>query len=60
VWPPYQKEKKKWRLSFKKIADDVIAQKAMTLFEQVARHKMAFFEIKSTCENDFLKNITLL
>jgi hypothetical protein len=29
----------------KKIGDDVIAQKAMTSFKQIARHRMEFFEI---------------
>jgi hypothetical protein len=43
----------------KKIGDDVIAQKAVTSFKQVGRHRMAFFTIKSTCPSDFLKNITL-
>jgi hypothetical protein len=44
-------------LSFKKkIGDDVIAQKPMTLFKQ----GMAFFEIKTTCLSDFLKNSTTL
>jgi hypothetical protein len=42
----YQKEKKKWGLSFKKIGDDIIAQNAMTSFKQIARHRMAFFEVK--------------
>jgi hypothetical protein len=55
----YQKRRKKWGLSFKKIGDDVIAQKAVTSFKQGARHGMAFFKIKSTCPSDFLKNITL-
>jgi hypothetical protein len=41
----------------KKIGDHVIAQKPMTLFKQIARHMMAFFEIKSTYPSDFLKNI---
>jgi hypothetical protein len=50
--------RKKWGLPFKKIGDDVIAQKAMTSFKQVVRHKMAFFKIKSTCPGDFPKNIT--
>jgi hypothetical protein len=54
-----KKRRKKWRLSFKKIGDDVIAQKAVTSFKQVARHRMTFFKIKSTCPSDFLKNITL-
>jgi hypothetical protein len=59
VYQKEQKEVKKWRLSFKKIGDDVIAQKAVTSFKQVARHRMAFFKIKSSCPSDFLKNITL-
>jgi hypothetical protein len=48
-------------LPFKKIGDDVIAQKPMTSFKQVVRH-MAFFKIKSACPSDFPKNhhITLL
>jgi 6-phosphogluconate dehydrogenase (decarboxylating) len=50
-----RKRKKQWGLSFKKIGDDLIAQKPMTLFKQIARHMMAFFEIKSTYSNDFLK-----
>jgi hypothetical protein len=54
-----KKRRKKWGLSFKKIGDDVIAQKAVTSFKQVARHRMAFFKIKSTCPSDFPKNITL-
>jgi hypothetical protein len=54
-----KKSRKKCGLSFKKIGDDVIAQKAVTSFKQVARHRMAFFKIKSTCPSDFLKNITL-
>jgi hypothetical protein len=44
-----------WGLSFKKIGDDVIAQKPITSLKQTARHRMAFFEIKSTCQIDFLK-----
>jgi hypothetical protein len=55
----YQKEKKKVGVGIKKIGDDVIAQKTVTSFKQVARHRMAFFKIKSTCLSDFLKNITL-
>jgi hypothetical protein len=51
--------RKKWGLLFKKIGDDVIAQKAVTSFKQVARYRLAFFKIKSTCPSDFLKNITL-
>jgi hypothetical protein len=54
-----KKRRKKWGLSFKNIDDDVIAQKAVTSFKQVARHRMAFFKIKSTYPSDFLKNITL-
>jgi hypothetical protein len=53
-----KKRRKKWRLSFKKIGDDVIAQKPITLFKQIARHRIAFFEIKSTRPSDFIKNIT--
>jgi hypothetical protein len=52
-----RKRRKQWGLSFKKIGDDLIAQKPMTLFKQIARHMMAFFEIKSTYSSDFLKNI---
>jgi hypothetical protein len=52
-----RKRRKKWGLLFKKIGDDVIAQKSMTLFKQIARHMMAFFEIKSTYSSGFLKNI---
>jgi hypothetical protein len=48
----------KWGLSFKKIGDDVIAQKPMMSFKQVVRHRMAVFKIKSTCPSDFPKNIT--
>jgi hypothetical protein len=35
-------------------------KKTMTSFKQIARHKitMVFFEIKSTCPSNFLKNIT--
>jgi hypothetical protein len=49
-------------LPFKKIGDDVIAQKPRTSFKQVVRHRMAFFKIKSACPSDFPKNhhITLL
>jgi hypothetical protein len=54
----YQKEMKKGGLPFKKIGDDVIAQKPMTSSKQVVRHRMAFFKIKSTCPSDFAKNIT--
>jgi hypothetical protein len=50
--------RKKWRLSFRKIGDEVIEQKSMTSFKQIVRHRMAFFEIRSTCLSDFLKNIT--
>jgi hypothetical protein len=39
---------------------DVIARKPTTLFKQIARHRMEFFEIKSTYPSDFLKNITTL
>jgi hypothetical protein len=53
-----KKRRKKWGLSFKKNGDDVIAQKAVTSFKQVVRHRMAFFKIKSTCPSDFPKNIT--
>jgi hypothetical protein len=56
----YQKEKKKARLSFKNIGEHVIVQKAMTSFKQVARHMMAFFEIKSTCQSDFPKNMNFV
>jgi hypothetical protein len=45
-------------LPFKKIVDDVIAQKPMTSFKQDVRHRMAFFKIKSTGPRDFPKNIT--
>jgi hypothetical protein len=55
----YQKEKKKGGVVIKKIGDDIIVQKAVTSFKQVARHRMAFLKIKSTCPSDFLKNITL-
>jgi hypothetical protein len=55
----YQKEKKKGGVVIKKIGDDIIVQKAVTSLKQVARHRMAFFKIKSTCPSDFLKNITL-
>jgi hypothetical protein len=42
--PVYQKkEEKKWGCHFKKIGDDVTAQKPMTSFKQVACHMMAFF-----------------
>jgi hypothetical protein len=34
-----RKRRKQWGLSFKKIGDDLIAQKPMTLFKQIARHK---------------------
>jgi hypothetical protein len=58
----YQKDMKKvgkkWGLPFKKIVDDVIAQKPMTSFKQDVRHRMAFFKIKSTGPRDFPKNIT--
>jgi hypothetical protein len=47
-----RKRRKKWWFSFKKIGYDVIAQKAMTLFKQIARCMMAFFEIKSTYPTD--------
>jgi hypothetical protein len=53
-----RESRKKWRLSFKNVGDDVIAQKPMTSFKQVARHMMAFFKIKSTYPSDFPKNIT--
>jgi hypothetical protein len=33
-------------------------QKPMTPLKQIARHRMAFFEIKSDCPSDFPKNIT--
>jgi hypothetical protein len=60
----YQIEKKKVGVViFKKIGNCVIAQKPMTLFKQIARHRIAFFEIKSTCSSDFLSQkhqITLL
>jgi hypothetical protein len=49
---------KKVGVAIKKIGDDVIAQKPMTSFKQVVRHRMAFFKIKSTCPSDFPKNIT--
>jgi hypothetical protein len=52
-----RKRRKKWELSFKKIGDDVIAQKTMPLFKQIARHMMVFLEIKSTSPSNFLKNI---
>jgi hypothetical protein len=52
----YQKEKKKWGLSFKKML--ITAQKPMTLFKRTARHRMVFFEIKATCPSDVLKHIT--
>jgi hypothetical protein len=42
-------------LSFNKIGDDVIAQKPMTSCKQIARHRMAFFEIKSTVPAIFSK-----
>jgi hypothetical protein len=54
-----KKRRKKWGLPFNKIGDALIAQKAVTSFKQVARHRMAFFKIKSTCPSDFFKNITL-
>jgi hypothetical protein len=55
----YQKEKKKvGGVSFKKIGNDVIAPKAVMSFKQVARHRMAFFKVKSTCSSGFPKNIT--
>jgi hypothetical protein len=44
----------------KKICGDVIAQKPMTLFKQVAHHMMAFFEMKSSYPSDFLKNIAIV
>jgi hypothetical protein len=56
--PVYQKKKKKVGMPFKKIGDDVTAQKPMTSFKQVACHMMAFFEIKSTCPSNFPKNVT--
>jgi hypothetical protein len=50
---------KKVGVAIKKIGDDVIAQKPMTSFKQVVRHRMALFKIKSS---DFPKkhHITLL
>jgi hypothetical protein len=48
--------RKKWGLSLKKNNDSIIAQKPMTSFKQIARDRMEFFKIKSTCPNDFLKN----
>jgi hypothetical protein len=54
-----KREEKSGDCHLKKFGDDVIAQKAVTSFKQVARHRMAFFKIKSTCPSDFLKNITL-
>jgi hypothetical protein len=33
----------------KKIGDNVIAQKSMTLFKQIARHTMAFQTLCSHC-----------
>jgi hypothetical protein len=52
-----RKRRKKWGSSFQKIDDDVIAQKPMTLFKQIAHHGWQF-ELKSTCRSDFLKNFT--
>jgi hypothetical protein len=37
-----ESEEKSAELSFKKIGDDVIAQKPMTPFKQIACQKMAF------------------
>jgi hypothetical protein len=56
----YQNEKKKMGMGcyLKKIGDDVIAQKPMTSFKQIARNRMEFFEMKSTCLSNFFKNIT--
>jgi hypothetical protein len=48
-----RKRRKKWGLAFKKIGDDVIADKPMTLFKQIALHIMAFFGIKPTYPSDF-------
>jgi hypothetical protein len=38
-----RKRRIKWGLLFKKIGDDVIAQKPMTSLKQDAIHRMAFF-----------------
>jgi hypothetical protein len=56
----YEKAKKKVGgcCHLKKNGDDVIEQKPMKSFKQIAGNRMAFFEIKSTCPSDFLKNIT--
>jgi hypothetical protein len=53
---------KKWGLPLKKIGDDVIAQKPMTSFKQVVRHRMAFFQNKIDLSERFSKkhHITLL
>jgi hypothetical protein len=55
-----RKRRKKWGVVVikKKNGDDVIEQKPMKSFKQIAGNRMAFFEIKSTCPSDFLKNIT--
>jgi hypothetical protein len=49
-----KKRRKKWGPSFKKIGDDITAQKAVTSLKQVAPHRMALFKIKSTCPSNFL------
>jgi hypothetical protein len=45
-----RKRRKKWGLAFKKIGDDVIAQKPITSFKQIVRHR--------TSPSNFFKNIT--
>jgi hypothetical protein len=54
-----KKRWKKWGPPFKKIGDDVIAQKGVTSPKQAARHRTAPFKIKSTRPSDLPKNITL-
>jgi hypothetical protein len=45
-------------LPFKKIGDDVTAQKPMTSPKQVVQHRMAIFKTKSTHPSNPPKNIT--
>jgi hypothetical protein len=53
----YQKQKKGVGFHLEGIGDDVITLGPVTSLGQIARHRMAFFEIKLTCLSFLLENI---
>jgi hypothetical protein len=52
----YQKNKKKWELSFKKMIDDVIIRRWQAVNISKVLNNMHFLKTKLTCSGIFLRN----